>query len=151
MSINEGDEIVEVCGVNLRNKNNQQIDQILDETCKQNNGEIELLVRRSHSSTNQIGRKNSNETNSSQNNFQHSFDSGFIVSSTDKYQESVDYEPGGSNYFKSRGFSEISIKKKQPRQHNYEMLIADPALLYAASKHKRIENQSRSFSPSLNR
>ena len=149
VSINEGDEIVEVCGVNLRNKDDNQIDRILDETCKQNNGEIELLVRHSHSSINQIERKNSNDTNSSQNNFQRSYDSGFIVSSTEKYQESDYYE--GSVCFKSRGFNEISIKKKPPKSNNYELLIADPALLYAAVKNKRSNNPTRSFSPSLNR
>jgi hypothetical protein len=150
VSINEGDEIVEVCGVTLRNKDDNQIDRILDETCKQNNGEIELLVRRSHSSINPIERKNSDDTSSSQNNFQRSYDSGFIVSSTDKYQES-DYYEQGSVCFNPRGFNEISIKKKPVKSKNYEMLIADPALLYAAIKNKRSENQSRSFSPSINR
>lgn len=49
VSIKEGDEIVEINGVNLRNKSDSQIDEILDSTCQSNNGEIELLVRRSSS------------------------------------------------------------------------------------------------------
>jgi hypothetical protein len=60
VSINEGDELVEVCGVNLRNKNDHQIEKILDENCKKNNGEIELLVRRNSNSIKR--RKNINNT-----------------------------------------------------------------------------------------
>ena len=47
VSIKEGDEIMEINGINLRNKDDQEIDEILNSTCQTNNGEIELLIRRS--------------------------------------------------------------------------------------------------------
>ena len=46
VEIDEGDEIVEINGYNLRNKNDEQIDEIFNTSCHSNNGEIELLVRR---------------------------------------------------------------------------------------------------------
>ena len=42
-----GDEILEINGVALRNKNDEQIESILDSSCQTNQGEIELVVRRS--------------------------------------------------------------------------------------------------------
>jgi hypothetical protein len=46
VEIGEGDEIVEINGFNLRNKSDEQIDEIFSTSCHSNNGEIELLVRR---------------------------------------------------------------------------------------------------------
>lgn len=52
VEIKEGDEILEINGYNLRNKSDDQIEQIFDSTVHSNNGEIELLVRRSSLSSN---------------------------------------------------------------------------------------------------
>ena len=46
IGIEEGDEIFEINGFNLRNKSDDQIDEIFSSSCHSHNGEIELLVRR---------------------------------------------------------------------------------------------------------
>ena len=44
--ISEGDEIIEINGHNLRNKNDTQIEKIFGTSCLSSNGELELKVRR---------------------------------------------------------------------------------------------------------
>lgn len=47
VDIKEGDEILEINGVTLRNKNDDQIESIIDSSAQSHQGEIELVVRRS--------------------------------------------------------------------------------------------------------
>jgi hypothetical protein len=65
VSICEGDEIMQIDGITLRNKSEQEIEHIIDESCQLNNGEIELLVRRRSTSSNtsiNLERTNSDQT-----------------------------------------------------------------------------------------
>lgn len=147
VSINEGDEIVEVCGVNLRNKSDSQIDEIINQSCKRNNGELELLIRRSNSIKNKpnIIKKNDSESKYS---YENSTDNNELF--YEKNNKSI-INNHHNKVRDSHGFNEISIKKKGTRVRNHETLIADPALLFAIKNNKRIDNQSRSFSPNINR
>lgn len=163
VSINEGDEIVEICGVNLRNKSDSQIDEILDESCKKNNGEIEFLVRRNHSlrrkskeiknepilPSSMHSHKSTDNNNDKNTNINNQIsrpppikNKNIILNNGNKIVNNYDYDA-------SRGFNEISIKKKGTRPR--EQLIADPALLLNIKNKQRNEIQSRSFSPNINR
>lgn len=66
VEIQQGDEIMEINGVNLRNKSEEQIGRIIDSSCHSYNGELELLVRRSSISSNKS--ENRSSTPSSQKN-----------------------------------------------------------------------------------
>jgi hypothetical protein len=61
VDINEGDEILEINGFNLRNKNNDQIETILNQSAYVYNGEIELVVRRSSISSNRSKEEHEND------------------------------------------------------------------------------------------
>lgn len=52
VEIKKGDEIMEINGINLRNKSEDQIEKIIDTSCQSFNGEIELIVRRSSTCSN---------------------------------------------------------------------------------------------------
>ncbi len=46
LAIKIGDEIMEINGISLRNKTEDQIKQILNNSCEYNNGEIEIVIRK---------------------------------------------------------------------------------------------------------